>query len=1102
MGIPRRLFFIIIALCALVGLSSGCTRKARAARHLARAEKYFEAGQYPRAEVEYLNVIQRDQLNARAFARLGTIYYEQGRFMRANAFLTRASELATNDLDLRVKLATINLAGRKSKEGRDQAAFVLERMPTNAEAPILLAESVTSKKELEDVRLRLEKVAATIGKTAPLQTAFGVLVLKQGDVKAAEACFKNAVELDPKFSAAHFALGNMYWASNDLKGADAALKTAADLSLPRSVRRLSYAEFKIRTGELAEGKRLLAEISKQTPDYVPAWLQQAEIALAEKDYTNCAALVNQALARDPDNFEASLIRARMLLAQRDGPKALETLERVPAIYKQKIPQLHYYSALAQLLNNDATKAMQSLNQAVVLDPNYTEAILALAELNIRKGNAGAAIAPLLKLTQQRPQIPAGHLLLASAYAAQKNLDQAAEVYRHAMALFPNSPQLPYLLGVVLSQQKKSDEARQALAKSIERAPDFLPALEQLVDLDLAQKDYAAALERATTQLAKKESAESHLLVAKVHMARALDYLQKEKQNAGNANTNISLARIPEAKPDVDAAEASLLKAIELNPDLRGSYYILSQLLVASHRHEQALNRLNALVAKTNDVTALMQIGMINEELKNPTAARDAYEKLLAINPGFPPALNNLAYLYSERLNQPDKAYEMADRARQLLPSDPFLADTLGWIVYRKGDYSRALGLIQEGANGMPDDPEIQFHLGMTYYMLGEEKLAQAALERSLQGVKDFAGKEEGRWRLAFLSTETKPDDAAGLAELEKRLQGEPNDPVVANRLAAIYEHNGQTGKAAQTYERLLKQNPKNVQVLSRLALLYSEVLKDKPKALALAKEAHSLAADDPTICRTLGRLVYASGDYKWALSLLQEAARKLPGQAELLYELAWAYYSTGKAEEAETSMQEALQTGAAFAKAEDAKRFLALVAAAKTPVQALSNESLIQETLKSDSNYVPALMASALLKEQQGNNPEAKQLYEKVLAANSLFTPAARNLAILCAQHFEEDAKAYDYALKAREAYPEDAELGKALGILAYNRKDYSRAAQVLSQCAEKRNDDAEVYYYLGMSHYRLGHRSESKAALQKALALNAPVKFAAEAKRVLAELS
>src|SRR5215472_3794843 len=118
MRIPRSLFFIIIALCALACLSSGCSRKARAARHLARAEKYFEAGQYPRAEVEYLNVLQRDRLNARAFARLGTIYYEQGR-IQAGAFLTRASELATNDLDLRLKLATINLAARKRKESRD-----------------------------------------------------------------------------------------------------------------------------------------------------------------------------------------------------------------------------------------------------------------------------------------------------------------------------------------------------------------------------------------------------------------------------------------------------------------------------------------------------------------------------------------------------------------------------------------------------------------------------------------------------------------------------------------------------------------------------------------------------------------------------------------------------------------------------------------------------------------------------------------------------------------------------------------------------------------------------------------------------------------------
>src|SRR2546422_10785529 len=105
-----RILSTLIAAGLLLTLAAGCSAKARAGRHLKRADKYFDAGHYSRAEVEYLNVLQRESQNARALARLGTIYYEQGRTGRAYAFLAKASELATNDMELHVKMGTILLS--------------------------------------------------------------------------------------------------------------------------------------------------------------------------------------------------------------------------------------------------------------------------------------------------------------------------------------------------------------------------------------------------------------------------------------------------------------------------------------------------------------------------------------------------------------------------------------------------------------------------------------------------------------------------------------------------------------------------------------------------------------------------------------------------------------------------------------------------------------------------------------------------------------------------------------------------------------------------------------------------------------------------------
>jgi len=674
-------------------------------------------------------------------------------------------------------------------------------------------------------------------------------------------------------------------------------------------------------------------------------------------------------------------------------------------------------------------------------------------------------------------------------------------------LFPKDPQGPFLMGILLAQQNKSTEARQAFEKSLELSPDYLSPLEQIVDLDLLDKQYARATERVKKEMERKPGAAAHwLLLAKIHWAQAMGYVSKEMDKTpGPARPKLRLADVPAAQHDVEQAEAALLKALELNPNLRATYLLLAQLYVASNKHQQALDRLAGLVVKTNDVVALMQIGMIHDQLKHFAAAREAYEKVLTVNPNSSPALNNLAYLYSERLGQLDKAQKTAEKARQLLPQDPYTADTLGWILYKRGEYTRALGLIQECVLKLPAEPEVQFHLGMTHYMLGEEEPARLALQRAVAANKDFPDKEEGRRRLALLAIDAKTADAAARADLEKRLRETPDDPIALSRLAQIQEREGAFAKAVQTYETALKQNPQNAQILLRLAQLYSGRLSDPRKALRMARQAHTLAPDDPRTSYTLGRLVYQAADqaedYKWAASLLEESARKLPDDPDVMYDLAWSRYSLGRVPEAEAAMQGPAQAGAAFARAEEAKRFLTTVAACENLVQAQQMAPQVQKLLSADPTYVPALMVSAILQEQRGNYKEAAQFYDRILARYPLFAPATRNLAFLCCERLGDDRRAYALAATARQSFPADQHLAKTLGILAYRFSDYARSVQLLEECAPRLSSDAELLYYLGMAHYRLKHRAPSKAALQRALDLHVQTKLADEAKRVLTEL-
>src|SRR6185503_13356242 len=264
--------------------------------------------------------------------------------------------------------------------------------------------------------------------------------------------------------------------------------------------------------------------------------------------------------------------------------------------------------------------------------------------------------------------------------------------------------------------------------------------------------------------------------------------------------------------------------------------------VASKKHAEAIAKLNAVLEKSPaDVPALMLRGMIQTELKDYSAAAESYEKLLTVSPRFIPALNNLAWLYSEHLNRLDKAYAMARSARDLQPFNPLVADTFGWILFKRGEYPWALSLLQESANSdrMPKSAEVLFHLGMTHYMLGEEQSARSAFQRALETKQDFPGKAEAEQRLAFLSgssVETKD-----LAALERQLEANPRDPILLHRIASVYEQSGSFDRAAKAYHQALQYNPKNITAMVKLARLYAGPLQNQSRAMQIAQEAHALA---------------------------------------------------------------------------------------------------------------------------------------------------------------------------------------------------------------------------------------------------------------------
>ena len=247
-------------------------------RHLERGDEYFNQARYQEAVSEYRSVLRLDETDEHAIQRLGLTYYHLGELGQAFPLLLKIKELAPDKLDVRLKLGVIYLVTRKLEEAREEVTYVLERAPNRLEAILLWAGTAHTAEEVDETLARLETMPAAFAQQAKFHLTLGSLYLRKRDLGNAERSFQTAIEKEPRSSEAHSLLGNFYLAKRDTAKAEREFKALAQIVPVGSPERIALADFYLLLQKPAEAKQVLAEITTEAPDFLPAWHRIAQLA--------------------------------------------------------------------------------------------------------------------------------------------------------------------------------------------------------------------------------------------------------------------------------------------------------------------------------------------------------------------------------------------------------------------------------------------------------------------------------------------------------------------------------------------------------------------------------------------------------------------------------------------------------------------------------------------------------------------------------------------------------------------------------------------------------------------------------------------------------
>ena len=145
-----------------------------------------------------------------------------------------------------------------------------------------------------------------------------------------------------------------------------------------------------------------------------------------------------------------------------------------------------------------------------------------------------------------------------------------------------------------------------------------------------------------------------------------------------------------------------------------------------------------------------QLGEAYERTRRYDEAAEQFQAVLEIQPENSTAMNYLGYMWADNGENLEQALELVRRAVALEPDNGAYVDSLGWALFRLGEFEEARRHLERANQLAPEDPTILEHLGDVYVALGESRRAREAYEHAL-AIDDEENVEAVRRKLGELS---------------------------------------------------------------------------------------------------------------------------------------------------------------------------------------------------------------------------------------------------------------------------------------------------------------------------------------------------------------
>jgi cellulose synthase operon protein C len=425
---------------------------------------------------------------------------------------------------------------------------------------------------------------------------------------------------------------------------------------------------------------------------------RGSVFMAKRDLANARASFEKALQIDPQFYAAARNLAIIDLQEGNPQAARARYEQMLAKSPDNEALLLAYADLLSVSGASQDQARSAIDKAVAAHPASAQARLALVGYDMRRRDSKAAMA-----------------------AAQA-----------ALSAIPNDPQLTEALGATQLASGELNQAVETFRNLVKLQPENPLALLRLAEAQVAIKDFPSAI-----------ASERKALAMKPDLPAALVALTKTYLLSGKADAAIAEAhRLQKEQPDKAmgyALEGELLSLQKKWPEAASAFGAAvsrqpsAMLITRQYAALQGAGKATDAAAMANkwmkehpaDPGIPLMLAEESQRRKDFPAAIAGYEKVIALDAGNVIALNNLAWVLTEKADP--KGLEYAERAQHVAPFNPSILDTYGWALTRNGDAKRGVEMLRMATRLAPEQAEIRLHFAQALAAAGDKAGARQAI---------------------------------------------------------------------------------------------------------------------------------------------------------------------------------------------------------------------------------------------------------------------------------------------------------------------------------------------------------------------------------------